>query len=412
MKNDKIDFWSADGSLSCFWVYDGDNLMWWCKLFSCCLFFLVHTVSPKCVTSEAAQVPLAIGETQWLTCSILAWPSDLNFYWTLNRSDSGGNGEIRRGESNSGSTFRNITEYYHRLPISNVGGGVVVAPGVNNNVTWSSISKSNLKKEGEEETEREKDLVNAVKEKTEQKDSSDQTGYPQLSSGSSSESLDYPEDQHVPQRHPDVSSKNAMTTDNMERTRSGSVLLTASGKEEKRSSQKDILFGKTYSTGGKAISAKENRKSSMDHSVPFTPSDVVLSTSTRDAYSANKFNISSNKLSFPVTAAKLTSAEYVASKVGAESEDEKKTKRHVVYPSSTSSSHFSASNVDGKSRIGDHGSGHGFQDKIRHKSLISYQVKSDEDYGTVACWATNSFGSQVFPCLFQIIKSKSYIEFQ
>lgn len=408
MKNDKIDFSSADGSLSCCWVCDDDNLMWWCKLFSCCLFFLVHTVSPKCVTSEAAQVPLAIGETQWLTCSILAWPSDLNFYWTLNRSDSGGNGKIRRGESNIGSSFRNITEYYHRLPISNVE-REVVAPGVNNNVTSSSISKSNLQKELEEGSERGGDLVNAVKEKTEQKDSSDQTGYPQLSSGSSSESLDYPEDQHMPQHHPDVSSKNAMTTDNMEGTRSGSVLLTASGKEEKRSSQKDILFEKSYSTEGKAISAKENRKSSMDHSVPFTPSDVVLSTSTRDTYSANKFNISFNKLSFPVnTAAKLTSVEYVASKVGVRSENEKKTKRHVVYPSSTSSSYFSSSNVDGKSRTGDHGSGHGFQDKIRHKSLISYQVKSDEDYGTVACWATNSFGSQVFPCLFHIIKSKSY----
>jgi len=319
---------------------------------------LFFTVTPKCVTSEAAQVPLAVGETQWLTCNILAWPSDLNFYWTLNRSDRTSNGEIK-------SIGRNLTE--HRLPISSNARGY-------NNVTTrmfatstNSTSSSNLEQGAEQHYE-------------------NQNGYPQLSSGSSSESLqslDYPEDQHMPH----VSSKNTTTV----LAPSGS---TSSKSKEKRSSQKDISSEQTYwNRGEKAISKQENQKS-MTHS-----SDVVFSTSKRDASplqdSYNLNTISSSISNHPFSAnAELTSD--ISSSLTT-SKDETKTRRHV-YPSSTPYS------FNGKSR-GDSGLS-GFQDRIRHTSLLSYQVRSDEDYGTVACWATNSLGNQVFPCLFHIVKSK------
>ncbi|OXA59385.1 Cell adhesion molecule 2 [Folsomia candida] len=45
-------------------------------------------IAPKCVSAEVMSIPLAIGESHKLSCNILAWPPDLNFYWTLsNRSN-------------------------------------------------------------------------------------------------------------------------------------------------------------------------------------------------------------------------------------------------------------------------------------------------------------------------------------
>lgn len=44
------------------------------------------SVSPKCASSQPARIPLAMGESHQLKCNVLAWPPDLNFYWTLNGS--------------------------------------------------------------------------------------------------------------------------------------------------------------------------------------------------------------------------------------------------------------------------------------------------------------------------------------
>ena len=34
---------------------------------------------------------------------------------------------------------------------------------------------------------------------------------------------------------------------------------------------------------------------------------------------------------------------------------------------------------------------------------LIYTPKGERDYGTLACWGTNSIGKQVEPCLFQIV---------
>lgn len=36
-------------------------------------------------------------------------------------------------------------------------------------------------------------------------------------------------------------------------------------------------------------------------------------------------------------------------------------------------------------------------------SELIYKIKSERDYGTLACWADNSIGRQVDPCIFQIV---------
>jgi len=45
-------------------------------------------------------------------------------------------------------------------------------------------------------------------------------------------------------------------------------------------------------------------------------------------------------------------------------------------------------------------------DRIFHQSLLSYQVNSESDFGLIGCWARNSYGKQVFPCLFRIVPGK------
>ncbi|CAG7717576.1 unnamed protein product, partial [Allacma fusca] len=58
------------------------------KGFSNSLSLLIN-IAPRCVSSGGRleeRIPLAIGESYQLKCNILAWPPDLNFYWTLNQS--------------------------------------------------------------------------------------------------------------------------------------------------------------------------------------------------------------------------------------------------------------------------------------------------------------------------------------
>lgn len=34
---------------------------------------------------------------------------------------------------------------------------------------------------------------------------------------------------------------------------------------------------------------------------------------------------------------------------------------------------------------------------------LIYTPKGERDYGTLACWGTNSIGKQMEPCLFQVV---------
>lgn len=45
-------------------------------------------------------------------------------------------------------------------------------------------------------------------------------------------------------------------------------------------------------------------------------------------------------------------------------------------------------------------------------SMLEYTIDADTDYGTLACWASNSIGRQRAPCIFNIIPaSKSFINY-
>jgi len=46
-------------------------------------------------------------------------------------------------------------------------------------------------------------------------------------------------------------------------------------------------------------------------------------------------------------------------------------------------------------------------DNIHHEAVLWYTIRTIDDYGTVACWAENSYGKQLHPCLFHIISSES-----
>lgn len=352
-------------------------------------------MSPKCVTSEATRVPLAIGETQWLTCNILAWPSDLNFYWTLNRSDSpSGSGKIR--------SSRNLTE--HHLPIASV----VVARGTSTAIVTAindgSQDVSNAAIPSGVAVNKTNSPTSTFHRKGEHPHQRNQSGNPVLLT-SSSESLDYPEDQHVMSPVIKDASVSALGREFLEDQK-----ITTRTKA-KRSTGKDILLAENGAHYWKGISAEKEEHASVTHSTPH-----VSSTSSDPAYSNNNNSLNKSislKLANPLDQSKLTgdienveemsTTQAAVVDVVAEGDNKEdagmKTKRHV-YPSSTSSSF-----VDGKVR-GDGGAYTGFQDKIRHTSRIPYQVKSEEDFGVLACYATNSFGSQVFPCLFHIIKSK------
>jgi hypothetical protein len=41
-------------------------------------------------------------------------------------------------------------------------------------------------------------------------------------------------------------------------------------------------------------------------------------------------------------------------------------------------------------------------------SVIRYTPESEVDYGTLACWASNSIGRQKVPCLFHIVAASKY----
>lgn len=43
-----------------------------------------------------------------------------------------------------------------------------------------------------------------------------------------------------------------------------------------------------------------------------------------------------------------------------------------------------------------------------HISFLRYTPESDVDYGTLACWASNSIGQQKVPCLFHIVVASKY----
>lgn len=39
---------------------------------------------------------------------------------------------------------------------------------------------------------------------------------------------------------------------------------------------------------------------------------------------------------------------------------------------------------------------------------LIYTPKGERDYGTLACWGTNSIGKQMEPCLFQVVPAGMY----
>ena len=39
---------------------------------------------------------------------------------------------------------------------------------------------------------------------------------------------------------------------------------------------------------------------------------------------------------------------------------------------------------------------------VRLTSVLEYKLESDNDFGTLACWAINSVGKQRTPCIFNI----------
>lgn len=54
------------------------------------------------------------------------------------------------------------------------------------------------------------------------------------------------------------------------------------------------------------------------------------------------------------------------------------------------------------------------QDNIHHTAILSYTIKSIEDYGTVSCFGSllgEKFGKQLFPCIFHIISSEQLLPF-
>lgn len=42
-------------------------------------------------------------------------------------------------------------------------------------------------------------------------------------------------------------------------------------------------------------------------------------------------------------------------------------------------------------------------------SILEYTPITDLDYGTLSCWAINSIGQQILPCVFQIVAAGKYI---
>lgn len=44
-------------------------------------------------------------------------------------------------------------------------------------------------------------------------------------------------------------------------------------------------------------------------------------------------------------------------------------------------------------------------------SRLNYTPISDMDYGTLACWGTNSVGKQKTPCVFQVVAAGIYSKF-
>jgi hypothetical protein len=43
---------------------------------------------------------------------------------------------------------------------------------------------------------------------------------------------------------------------------------------------------------------------------------------------------------------------------------------------------------------------------------LIYTPKGERDYGTLACWGTNSIGKQMEPCLFQVVPAGTYTYIQ
>ena len=46
---------------------------------------------------------------------------------------------------------------------------------------------------------------------------------------------------------------------------------------------------------------------------------------------------------------------------------------------------------------------------LHHQSVLTYKILSEQDYGTIACWARNSYGEQLRPCLFFISPRKIFL---
>lgn len=44
----------------------------------------------------------------------------------------------------------------------------------------------------------------------------------------------------------------------------------------------------------------------------------------------------------------------------------------------------------------------------RSRSLASYTPLTDQDYGTLLCWARNEFGEQKLPCVFHVVPAGMY----
>lgn len=42
---------------------------------------------------------------------------------------------------------------------------------------------------------------------------------------------------------------------------------------------------------------------------------------------------------------------------------------------------------------------------------LIYTPKGERDYGTLACWGTNSIGKQMEPCLFQVVPAGMYTKY-
>lgn len=44
-------------------------------------------------------------------------------------------------------------------------------------------------------------------------------------------------------------------------------------------------------------------------------------------------------------------------------------------------------------------------------SELIYKIRSERDYGTLACWADNAIGRQMEPCIFQIVPAGKLFTF-